>query len=135
MFLVGRKLEAQLALETLEITQNSTEAEKEEILALDAEENIARSRGGFKTAIRDAKLMFGKEAWRRTSLGVFMSGFQQLTGVNGLLYYAPVLFTQAGLGSTNASFLASGVSGLVNLVVTIIAQFYTGKWYGYYMQL
>lgn len=135
LFHVGRKLEAQLALETLEITQNSTEAEKEEILALDAEENIARSRGGFKTAIRDAKLMFGKKTWRRTSLGVFMSGFQQLTGVDGLLYYAPVLFTQAGLGSTNASFLASGVSGLVNLVVTIIAQFYTDKWYGYYMQL
>lgn len=128
LFHVGRKVEAQLALETLEITQNSTEAEKEEILALNTEENIARSRAGFKTMIEDAKLIFRKGARRRTSLGVFMSGFQQLTGVDGLLFYAPVLFTQAGLGSTNASFLASGVSGLVNLVVTIIAQFYADKW-------
>lgn len=38
LFHVGRKTEAQLALETLETTQNSTEAEKEEILALDTEE-------------------------------------------------------------------------------------------------
>lgn len=84
--------------------------------------------GGCFLLPHSPRWLFGKGAWRRTSLGVFMSGFQQLTGVDGLLYYAPVLFTQAGLSSTNASFLASGVSGLVNLVVTIIAQFYTDKW-------
>lgn len=128
LFHVGRRVEAQLALETLEITQNSTEVEKEEILALNTEENIIGTRGGLRKAIEDTKLVFGKETWRRTSLGVFMSGFQQLTGIDGLLYYAPVLFTQAGLSSTNASFLASGVSGLLNLAVTIVAQFYTDKW-------
>lgn len=79
------------------VVQNSTEAEKEEILALNTE---------------DVKLMFGKGAWRRTLLGVFMSGFQQLTGVDGLLYY--VLFCYPG--------------GTGCLVVTIIAQFYTDKW-------
>lgn len=128
LFHVGRKDEAEMALETLEITQNSTETEKEEILALNIEEDSTGSRGGLQKLVEDTKLMFAKETRGRTLLGVFMSGFQQLTGIDGLLYYAPVLFTQAGLSSTNASFLASGVSGLLNVVVTIIAQFYTDKW-------
>lgn len=128
LFHVGRKEEAELALERLEITQNSTEIEKEEILALNLDGVTTSPQGSFKKLVEDTKLMFRKETRRRTSLGVFMSGFQQLTGIDGLLYYAPVLFAQAGLSSTNASFLASGVSGLLNVVVTIVAQFYTDKW-------
>lgn len=128
LFHVGRKEEALAALEVLEITQNSTDIEKEEILTLIRDEDYSDSRGWFRKLVDDTKLMFEKETRGRTSLGVFMSGMQQLTGIDGLLYYAPVLFTQAGLSSTNASFLASGVSGLVNVVITIIAQFFTDKW-------
>lgn len=128
LFHVGRKAEAESALEVLEITQNSTDTEKAEMLALNREGEISTPQGWFRKLVEDAKVMFQPETRRRTSLGVFMSGFQQLTGVDGLLYYAPVLFTQAGLSSTNASFLASGVSGLLNVVVTIISQFYTDKW-------
>lgn len=45
-----------------------------------------------------------------------------------MLYYAPILFTQAGFSSQRASFLASGVSGLINLVFTIPAQLFVDKW-------
>jgi MFS family permease len=38
------------------------------------------------------------------------------------------LFQQAGLASSEASFLASGVSALVMLAVTIPATFYVDKW-------
>lgn len=42
--------------------------------------------------------------------------------------YAPVLFSQAGLSSTTSAFLASGISGLLNIVCTIITQIFTDKW-------
>jgi cyanate permease len=44
-----------------------------------------------------------------------------------IIQYAPVLFTQAGLSSTEASFLASGVSALLNIAVTIFAFRYAEK--------
>lgn len=38
--------------------------------------------------------------------------------------YAPLLFSQAGLTSQEASFLASGISGIVLVVCTIPAQYW-----------
>jgi len=48
--------------------------------------------------------------------------------IDAVLYYAPILFTQAGFTSQRASFLASGVSGIINLIVTIFAQLWVDKW-------
>ncbi|KAG8872721.1 hypothetical protein FRC20_009133 [Serendipita sp. 405] len=77
-------------------------------------------------AVMDA---FGKGRKGRTVFGVALMGLQQLSGIDAVLFYAPVLFTQAGLGSRKASFLASGVSGIVNLLAVIPAQFYlVDKW-------
>jgi hypothetical protein len=49
-------------------------------------------------------------------------GLQQMSGIDAVLFYAPILFSQAGLSSQRASFLASGVSGIVNFLCTIPAQ-------------
>ncbi|KAI5980602.1 general substrate transporter [Pisolithus marmoratus] len=51
-----------------------------------------------------------------------------LCGIDAVLYYAPILFSQAGFSSQRASFLASGVSGIVNLLCTIPAQLWMDKW-------
>src|SRR5882757_1469140 len=48
--------------------------------------------------------------------------------INAVLYYAPNLFTQAGFTSKSASFLASGISGIVSLIVAICAQIWVDKW-------
>lgn len=98
--------------------------------------------------------VFSKRYIRRSLLGIFLMGFQMLCGVgvdlshihrnpfhlhphrcvlclgqiDAVLYYAPILFTQAGFSSQRASFLASGISGIINLVFTIPAQFCVDKW-------
>ncbi|KAH8821422.1 general substrate transporter, partial [Xylogone sp. PMI_703] len=72
--------------------------------------------------------VFGKDVWRRTLLGVFLLGMQQLSGIDGVLYYAPQLFRQAGLSSSEASFLASGVSALLMFIVTIPAFLFADRW-------
>lgn len=53
---------------------------------------------------------------------------QQLSGIDGILYYAPLLFQQAGLSATSASFLASGISGLLVMLTTIPASIYSDRW-------
>jgi sugar porter (SP) family MFS transporter len=72
--------------------------------------------------------VFQRDVRTRTLLGVFMSGFQQLSGIDGVLYYAPLLFSQAGLTSSQASFLASGVSGLLMMLVTVPAFLLADRW-------
>ncbi|KAI9568586.1 general substrate transporter [Boletus coccyginus] len=72
--------------------------------------------------------VFSKRYIRRSLLGIFLMGFQMLCGIDAVLYYAPILFTQAGFSSQRASFLASGISGIINLVFTIPAQLLVDKW-------
>jgi len=61
-------------------------------------------------------------------LGCFLMACQQFSGIDGVLYYAPMLFQQAGLSSSLAQFLASGVSALVILAVTIPGTLLADKW-------
>jgi sugar porter (SP) family MFS transporter len=49
-------------------------------------------------------------------------------GIDGVLYYAPLLFQQAGLNSSTSSFLASGVSALLMFLITIPAFILADKW-------
>lgn len=53
-------------------------------------------------------------------LGVLMAVFQQVTGINTVIYYAPTLLHAAGVGSS-ASLLANVGNGAVNVAMTIVA--------------
>jgi len=53
-------------------------------------------------------------------LGVLLAIFQQITGINTVIYYAPTLLHQAGLGNA-ASLLANVGIGSVNVLMTIMA--------------
>jgi sugar porter (SP) family MFS transporter len=53
-------------------------------------------------------------------VGILLAVFQQITGINTVIYYAPSLLQGAGLGN-NASLLANVVNGVVNVGMTIVA--------------
>jgi sugar porter (SP) family MFS transporter len=53
-------------------------------------------------------------------VGVLLAVFQQITGINTVIYYAPTLLQGAGLGN-NAALLANVVNGCVNVAMTIVA--------------
>lgn len=72
--------------------------------------------------------VFRSDMRARTSLGAFLMGMQQLSGIDGVLYYAPLLSKQAGLTATEASFLASGVSALPIFAVTVPAFLLANRW-------
>jgi sugar porter (SP) family MFS transporter len=53
-------------------------------------------------------------------IGVALAVFQQITGINTIIYYAPTLLSAAGLGNS-AALLANVVNGAVNVAMTIVA--------------
>jgi sugar porter (SP) family MFS transporter len=54
------------------------------------------------------------------SLAVLIAMFNQLSGINAILYYAPTVFKMAGAGTESAMF-QSTLIGLTNLVFTMLA--------------
>ncbi len=53
-------------------------------------------------------------------IGVTLAVLQQITGINAVFFYAPVIFEQSGIG-TDASFMQAVLVGLTNLVFTVFA--------------
>ncbi|KAI6144238.1 general substrate transporter [Pisolithus tinctorius] len=97
----------------------------------DVEDELLSIRGSLEdrsTPQASFSEVFAKRYIRRSALGIFIMAFMMLSGVDTVLYYAPILFAQAGFPSQRASFLASGVSGIVNLLCTIPAQLWVDKW-------
>lgn len=54
------------------------------------------------------------------TIGVSIAILQQITGINSVFFYAPLIFEQSGIG-TDASFMQAILVGLVNLVFTLVA--------------
>lgn len=63
--------------------------------------------------------LFQKKFSRVIWLGFFIALFNQLSGINFVLYYAPEILEQAGLGGKESLFNSIAI-GIVNLIFTII---------------
>ncbi|KAH5760740.1 hypothetical protein HBI88_178010 [Parastagonospora nodorum] len=61
-----------------------------------------------------------KKMFYRTSFGVILMFWQQWTGTNSINYYAPQIFRQIGLVGTSSGLFATGVYGIVKIVMTAI---------------
>jgi MFS family permease len=119
------------AIETLE-QLGLDSSELEEMLVAPERSDAASVRGSLLSSIRsnfrDMGEVFHTSARKQTTLACFMMAMQQFSGIDGVLYYAPLLFQQAGLASEQAAFLASGISALAMLAVTIPASIYADHW-------
>lgn len=54
-----------------------------------------------------------------TVLAVLMALFNQLSGINAIIYFAPRIFEMAGISAENALFSTIGI-GVVNLIATML---------------
>ncbi|OJJ74914.1 hypothetical protein ASPBRDRAFT_52897 [Aspergillus brasiliensis CBS 101740] len=94
-------------------------------LTLHGRRSEATAVGGYLGKSLD---LFSKDVRTHTALAVFLMGLQQLSDSDGVLHHAPLLFQQAGLASSDASFFASGVSAIVIFAVTILALIWADRW-------
>ncbi len=46
---------------------------------------------------------------------------QQLSGINAVIHYAPIIFSESGIGSSSAALLATVSVGVVNVLFTVVA--------------
>ena len=73
-----------------------------------------------ETAGRATEPLFQKKYSRPVTLAVAIATFNQLSGINALMYYAPHIFRMAGAG-TDSSLAQAVVVGCTNLVFTMAA--------------
>jgi sugar porter (SP) family MFS transporter len=82
-------------------------------------------RGSKKTESTFAELL--KPAYRLVlTIGIAVAILQQITGINSVFFYAPMIFEQSGIG-TDASFAQAIMVGLTNLAFTILAIMFIDK--------
>ncbi|KAM1004990.1 hypothetical protein ACFX13_005155 [Malus domestica] len=60
-------------------------------------------------------------------MAILIPFFQQLTGINVIMFYAPVLFNTIGFGS-DASLMSAVITGSVNVLATMVSIYGVDKW-------
>jgi len=72
------------------------------------------------------KAVFAKNYRLPLFIGISMAILQQVTGINAIMYYAPIIFEKSGL-SINSAIQQTILVGVINLTFTIVALFYVDK--------
>ncbi|KAF9048607.1 general substrate transporter [Panaeolus papilionaceus] len=82
----------------------------------------------FKLGFYDyLSLLTQRSLLYRVAVGSLTMFFQQWTGINAILYYAPSIFSSLGLTGNAIPLLATGVVGIVMFIATIPAVIWIDK--------
>jgi len=87
-------------------------------------QQIEKSFAGQKVRITE---IFRKGYRPAMITGILLAVFQQITGINAIIYYAPMIFEQTGRGVASP-LLQTIAIGVVNVVSTCIAISLVDKW-------
>ena len=111
LMLKGREDEAEEIL-TRAVGEVEARSQLDEIRA-----SLAKDVGREKGSVRE---LFAPALRLVLTIGIVIAILQQITGINAVFFYAPMIFEQSGIG-TDASFAQAVLVGLANLVFTIVA--------------
>lgn len=84
------------------------------------------SKSDSTNLLKQFKFLFSGPMKLVLIVGVSMAAIQGLIGMNAVLFYAPTVFEQIGLG-VNASFQQATYIGLTSIVFTVLAIIYIDK--------
>jgi len=110
----GLVQEARQSLSQVRSCDSDTEAELNEL--------ISHSQAIKSAGSEPYKAIFQRRYRPHLVLTVAIPSFQQLTGINVVAFYAPVLFRSIGFGSDKA-LLGAIILGVVNLSSTLVSTF------------
>jgi SP family galactose:H+ symporter-like MFS transporter len=86
----------------------------EELLEIERSVAQAQEKGRFSD-------LFASSVRPALLVGIGLAIFQQITGINTVIYYAPVIIQSAGISSASGAILATAGIGVVNVLMTIVA--------------
>jgi sugar porter (SP) family MFS transporter len=92
------------------LTRTDPEGVDEAIRLAIAEEKSMKQRAGFRD-------LFNSRFFSSTMFAVLIAFFNQVSGINAIIYFAPRIFEMAGISTENALISTIGI-GLVNLFAT-----------------
>jgi sugar porter (SP) family MFS transporter len=81
-------------------------------------ENVKKSTQATRENNRDS--LFNKKYQLPVMLAILIAFFNQASGINAIIYYAPRIFEMAGFGKESALLSTAGI-GVVNLAFTLLA--------------
>lgn len=121
LFTQKRKVEATAILSQI----NNAEAVTKEIASI--EKSLASPEAQDTHSLIDKiKALMDSRLKLVMLVGISVAILQQITGINAVFFYAPMIFEQSGIG-TDAAFLQAIAVGLTNLVFTLVAIYLIDK--------
>lgn len=108
----GQKEEAKVMLQKIRGTTNVDNEFEDLVIASDQSRQVENPWGNIV-----------KPRYRpQLTIALLVPFFQQLTGINVIMFYAPVLFKTLGFGD-GAALMTAVITGLVNVFATLISIF------------
>lgn len=89
--------------------------------------SLFRTKAMFKRVIVATVTMYVPSCITRYEADIISRFFQQWTGINAILYYAPTIFKSLGLTGNTISLLATGVVGIVMFIATVPTVLYIDR--------
>ncbi len=107
------------------VSQQRISEAKEVLARMGNEENAEKEIKKIQRSltVKEASWKELFDPWIRPALfvGIGLAFFQQVTGINTIIYYAPTIFEFAGFASAKVSILATIGVGVVNVIMTLVA--------------
>ncbi|KAH7435296.1 hypothetical protein KP509_06G058300 [Ceratopteris richardii] len=113
----GRQEEGRLILQKVRNTKNVDEEFQDMVSACIAAQEKSQN---FRTVLKP-------NSRPQLTIAILCSVFQQLTGINAIMFYAPALFQAVGFQS-NASLYSAAIVGAVNVLSTVASMFAVDRW-------
>ena len=85
------------------------------------EAEIAEIDAGLQQKEASWKALLDPNLRRAMIIGIGLALIQQITGINTVIYYGPVIFQKAGFASAEGAILAQVSVGLINVLLTIVS--------------
>lgn len=94
--------------------------------AAEANRELNEIQQTLRASIGKLSELFQKGMFKILIIGILLAVFQQITGINVVMYYAPAIFKSAGFGNDSA-LLQTALMGMVNLTFAVISMFFVDK--------
>jgi SP family xylose:H+ symportor-like MFS transporter len=110
------------------LVQRGRHAQAHDILAMiegeqAASRQIAEIEGALRQSGASTSHVFSRKFSHLLLIGIGLAVFQQITGINIFLYFAPEIFASATGASADVALLQTMVLGVANLAFTVLAIF------------